>query len=66
MNHTLKRGRIMLTKIKTAVAVALLASFASAALAHPRALQIKPDPAIKACVTDEGQGRTRPCDSGGA
>jgi hypothetical protein len=55
----------VLAKIRTVVAIALLTSFASAALARPTALPIKPEPAVKACVTDEGQGRTRPCDSGG-
>ena len=55
----------MLARIKTVVAIALLTSFASAAMARPLVLPIKPGPAIKACVTDEGQGRFNPCDAGG-
>jgi hypothetical protein len=50
----------MSTKIRTVVAIALLTSFASAALARPMHLPIKPE----GCVTDEGQGRTKPCDTG--
>jgi hypothetical protein len=54
----------MSSKIKTIVVIALLTSFASAALAQRMPHQpIRPEQTIKGCVTDEGQGRTKPCDS---
>ena len=56
----------MLARIKTVVAIVLLTSFASAAIARPMVVPIKPGPGIKACVTDEGQGRFNPCDAGSA
>lgn len=56
----------MLARIKTAIAIVLLTGFASAAVARPMVVPIKPGPGIKACVTDEGQGRFNPCDAGSA
>jgi hypothetical protein len=56
----------MLARIRTVVAVALLTGFASAALARPMVVPIMPGPGMKACVTDEGQGRFKPCDAGSA
>jgi hypothetical protein len=54
----------MSSNIRTAVVIALLTTLASAALARPLVLSIQPQPGLGGCVTDEGQGRTRPCSSG--
>jgi hypothetical protein len=54
----------MSSNIRTAVVIALLTTFASAAVAQPLFVPIRPQPGLGGCVTDEGQGRTRPCSSG--
>jgi hypothetical protein len=55
----------MSSNIRTAVVIALLTTFASAAVARPVILSIQPQPGLGGCATDEGQGRFRPCDAGG-
>ena len=51
--------------IKTiVVAVIIISSPMSGALARPTFVPIKPIPLIGSCFTDEGQGRVKPCSSG--